>query len=116
MRVKVKCELLKKEKIIDGIYKFSVKAPDIAKDAKPGQFLEAKVSETGEPFLRRPISIFNINGDMIEFIFQVKGRGTELLAEREEGDLIDIMGPLGFGTFKVQEYVQVAIIVVGIGT
>ena len=116
MRVKVKCELLKKEKIIDGIYKFSVKAPDIAKDAKPGQFLEAKVSETGEPFLRRPISIFNINGDMIEFIFQVKGRGTELLAEREEGDLIDIMGPLGFGTVKVQEYGKVAIIGGGIGT
>ena len=116
MRVKVKCELLKKEKIIDGIYKFSVKAPDIAKDAKPGQFLEVKVSETGEPFLRRPISIFNINGDMIEFIFQVKGRGTELLAEREEGDLIDIMGPLGFGTFKVQEYGKVAIIGGGIGT
>ena len=116
MGVKVKCELVKKEKLIEGIYKFSVKAPEIARTAKPGQFLEIKVSETGEPYLRRPISIFNINGDMIEFIFQVKGRGTELLSKIEVGKLIDIMGPLGNGSFKVQEYNNVAIIGGGIGT
>ena len=118
MGVKVNCELLKKEMLIEGIYKFSVKAPEIAKIARAGQFLEIKVSETGEPFLRRPISIYNIEKEegIVEFIFQVKGRGTELLAERKIGDLIDIMGPLGFGGFKVQEYKNVAIIGGGIGT
>lgn len=118
MGVKVNCELLKKEMLIDGIYKFSVKAPEIASAARAGQFLEIKVSETGEPFLRRPISIYNIEKEegIVEFIFQVKGRGTELLADRKVGDLIDIMGPLGFGTFKVEEYKNVAIIGGGIGT
>ena len=118
MGVKVNCELLKKEMLIEGIYKFSVKAPEIAKDARAGQFLEIKVSETGEPFLRRPISIYNIDKEngIVEFIFQVKGRGTEILAARNVGDLIDIMGPLGFGGFKVQEYNNVAIIGGGIGT
>lgn len=117
MGLKVKCELLKKEMLIDGIYKFSVKAPEIAKDAKPGQFLEIRVSETGEPFLRRPISIYNINKEdgEIEFIFQVKGKGTQLLAERKIGDLIDIIGPLGSGTFNIQEYKNVAVIGGGIG-
>ena len=83
MGVKVKCELLRKEMLVDGIYKFSVKAPEIASVARAGQFLEIKVSETGEPFLRRPISIFNINKEAgeVEFIFQVKGKGTELLSE-----------------------------------
>ena len=116
MAVKVLAELLKKEKLIEGIYKFSVKAPEIAKVAKAGQFLEIKVSKTGEPFLRRPISIFNIEGEIVEFIFQVKGRGTELLCMLEEGDKIDIIGPLGYGSFKVQEYNNVAIIGGGIGT
>lgn len=118
MGVKLECELLKKEMIIEGIYKFSVKAPEIVKVAKPGQFLEIKVSETGEPFLRRPISIYNLDkeNEVLEFIFQVKGRGTELLAKREEGDLIDIMGPLGNGNFTVKEYKSVAIIGGGIGT
>ena len=118
MGVKVNCELLKKEMLIDGIYKFSVKSPEIANSARAGQFLEIKVSETGEPFLRRPISIYNIDKEngIVEFIFQVKGRGTGILAERKIGDLIDIMGPLGFGGFKVQEYNNVAIIGGGIGT
>ena len=116
MGIKVDCELIKKEKIIDEIYKFSLNAPEIAKQAKAGQFLEIKVSKTSEPFLRRPISIFNIDGDIVEIIFQVKGRGTELLAEIEEGEKIDIIGPLGFGAFKIQEYKKVAIIGGGIGT
>ena len=117
MGVKVKCELLKKEELVTGIYKFSVKAPEIADTAKPGQFLEIQVSDTGEPFLRRPISIYNILKEegIIEFIFQVKGKGTELLAKTDIGKSIDIMGPLGFGAFKVQEYNNVAIIGGGIG-
>lgn len=118
MGVKVKCELIAKEMLIEGIYKFSVKAPEIAKDAKAGQFLEIQVSDIGEPFLRRPISIYNICREegIVEFIFQVKGRGTEILSKTELGKKIDIMGPLGFGSFKVGEYKNVAIIGGGIGT
>ena len=118
MGKKVICELLKKEEIADGIFKFSVKAPEIADSAKAGQFLEIKVSKYAEPFLRRPISIFNIRKDegIVEFIFQVKRRGTTLLSEFEVGDKIDIMGPLGFGTFDVDtKYKSVAIIGGGIG-
>lgn len=116
MGVKESCKLIKKEELVSGIYKFSVEAPEIAKSAKPGQFLEIKVTKEGiEPFLRRPISIFNLDKNIVEFIFQVKGRGTELLAKREVGENIDIMGPLGYGTFNIQEYENVFIIGGGIG-
>lgn len=117
MALKILSELLKKEMLVNGIYKYTVKAPEIANEAKAGQFLEIKVSETGEPFLRRPISIYNINKEVgeIEFIFQVKGRGTELLSEIEVGKKIDIMGPLGKGSYEVKEYNNVAIIGGGIG-
>ena len=116
MGVKENCKLIKKEELVSGIYKYSVEAPEIAKSAKPGQFLEIKVTKEGvEPFLRRPISIFNLDGDVVEFIFQVKGRGTELLAKREVGEKIDIMGPLGFGIFKIDDYKNVSIIGGGIG-
>ena len=71
MGVKENCKLIKKEELVSGIYKYSVEAPEIAKSAKPGQFLEIKVTKEGvEPFLRRPISIFNLDGDVVEFIFQ----------------------------------------------
>ena len=118
MAVNIIAELVKKEKIIVGIYKFSVKAPEISDVAKAGQFLEIKVSKTGEPFLRRPISIYNIDKEngVVEFIIQIKGKGTELLSEMEEGEKIDIMGPLGYGAFEIKEYNKVAIIGGGIGT
>ena len=56
-----------------------------------GQFLEIRVTDEIEPLLRRPISIYNIEGDIVEFVFQVKGKGTEILSKREEGSYIDIL-------------------------
>lgn len=118
MGVKVNCELVKKEVVAEGIYKFTVKAPAIASKAKAGQFLEIRISKTGAPFLRRPISIYNICKEegLVEFIFQVKGEGTKLLAEENVGAEIDIMGPLGNGSFDISDYKKVAIIGGGIGT
>ncbi len=80
-----------------------------------GQFLEIRVSDRVEPLLRRPISIFNIEGDIVEFIFQVKGKGTEILSTKQEGEEIDILGPLGKGTFNFQNKQNIAIIGGGIG-
>lgn len=113
----VKAKLLKKEYLKDDIVKFSVEAIGIVKTAKPGNFIEIKVSETTYPFLRRPISIYNIKKDegILEFIVQIKGEGTKLLCEKKNGDIIDIIGPLGFGTFKYEKYQNIAIIGGGIG-
>lgn len=117
MAEQVLAELIKKEQLKPDIYKFSVKAPNIVKIAKPGNFIEIRVNETTEPFLRRPISIYNLDKEsgILEFIFQVKGKGTEILAKREEGKEIDIIGPLGYGTFKYEDYQNMAIIGGGIG-
>ena len=110
-------ELVKKENLKPDIYKFSVKAEEIVKIAKPGQFLNIRVNNEVEPLLRRPISIYNLDKEngILEFIFQVKGRGTKILAQRTIGEKIDILGPLGYGSFKFNEYKNIAIIGGGIG-
>lgn len=110
-------ELIQKENLKPDILKFSVKAPEIVKDARPGNFVEVRVSEQTEPFLRRPISIYNMDKEngILEFIFQIKGKGTELLAKKEVGTKIDIVGPIGYGTFKYEDYKNIAIIGGGIG-
>lgn len=107
--------LIDKKQLKDDIFEFTIKTEKIAKEAKPGNFLEIKVSDRAEPFLRRPISIFSIEDENIKFIFQVKGNGTEILSKKNIGDKIDILGPLGFGTFEIKEYDKVAIIGGGIG-
>lgn len=117
MAVNIKSKLLKKEELKPGIFKFSVQADEIIKTAKPGNFIEIRVNDDIEPFLRRPISIHKMNREngILEFIFQEKGKGTKILSSKREGELIDIIGPLGFGTFKYASYQNLAIIGGGIG-
>ena len=117
MPKQVFAKLIKKQEIIKDIYKFSVKAPEIVETAKPGNFIEIRVTEGIDPFLRRPISIYNLDKEngILEFIFQVKGKGTEILSKKEEGADVDIIGPLGHGTFKFEKYKNIAVIGGGIG-
>lgn len=117
MPVNIKAKLLEKEELKPGIFKFSVQADEIVNTARPGNFIEIRVNDDIEPFLRRPISIYNMDKEkgILEFIFQVKGKGTTILAKRNEGEAIDIVGPLGFGTFKYSSYENLAIIGGGIG-
>ena len=117
MPKQILAKLVDKKEIIKNIYKFSVKASEIVEYAKPGNFIEIRVTDQVEPFLRRPISIYNLDKEngILEFIFQVKGKGTELLARKEIGDKIDIIGPLGYGTFKIDKYNKIAVIGGGIG-
>ena len=56
-----KCKLVKKEILKDDIFKFTVETENISKEARPGQFLEIRVADNVEPFLRRPISIYNLD-------------------------------------------------------
>lgn len=116
-KVQLQAKLINKEQLKDDIFKFSVAAKEIVDMAKPGQFLEIRVNDQVEPFLRRPISIYNMDKEkgILEFIFQVKGKGTEILAKKQIGDLIDMIGPLGFGTFDYSKYQSLAIIGGGIG-
>lgn len=117
MAVNIKAEIIDKKILKDDIIKISIKSEEIAQSAKPGNFLEIRVSETIEPLLRRPISIYNINKneDIVEFIFQIKGKGTKILAEKNIGDKIDIIGPLGYGTFNIEAYKKVVVLGGGIG-
>ena len=113
----IKAKLIEKEYLKNDILRFKVEANKIVETAKPGNFIEIRVTDTTEPFLRRPISIYNLEKEegTLEFIFQIKGEGTRLLSKKQEGDLIDIVGPLGMGTFKLNNYQNIAVIGGGIG-
>ena len=117
MPVNIKAKLISKEQLKPDIFKYSVKAEEITSVARPGQFIEIRVNNDIEPFLRRPISIYNMKKEegILEFIFQVKGKGTKILSERREGEEIDIVGPLGYGPFKYSNYENIAVIGGGIG-
>ena len=91
----MKAKVLRKELLSEGVYRFDVDAPRLAKKTQPGQFIILRVNEEGE---RIPLTVadFDREKGVITIIFQVVGASTELLASLEEGDeILDFVGPLG---------------------
>ena len=78
-----------------------VKAPPKSLAAKPGQFfnLLCPSPDDGELWLRRPQSIYDVDGasGRIEFLYKCVGRGTHGLATLKVGDSLNMVGPLGIG-------------------
>ena len=62
---------------------------------KPGQFGMVQVRDKRQldPLLRRPLGIFNVEGNKVSFLYRVYGRGTALLTEVE--GKVSVLLPLG---------------------
>lgn len=89
----------------------TLEAPDIAATAKPGQFINLACDH----FLRRPIGIMQAEPEqgLIKAGIRIQGPGTLWLADRQPGDVLSVLGPLGHG-FDLDSYQR--IITVGGGT
>ena len=98
----------------DTLYTF--KCPDIARTARPGQFVELKLTDGYEPFLRRPISIFDADGDQaFSLLVRTVGRGTAALTKWDVGAKVDVLGPLGNGFAWKPEDRDCVLVAGGIG-
>ena len=84
--------------IAHNIYELTLQG-ELVQEMTPGQFVHVKVGDSFEPLLRRPISIANINKETNEFamIYRAEGRGTSLMARRQVGDELEVLGPIGNG-------------------
>ena len=94
------CEILSNEELMPGTYLMWLQAPEIAQQARAGQFVMVSCGE--ETTLRRPISVHNINGDKLALLYMVVGKGTDWLSHLKKGANADILGPLGNG-FQVSQ-------------
>ena len=63
----------------------------------PGQFAEVKVASGSNTFLRRPISIHDVDDKRreIKLLVQEIGEGTRLMGALQEGDNLNLVYPLG---------------------
>lgn len=93
-----KMTVIAQQEIATNIFELTLQG-QLVQDMTPGQFVHVKVSNTFEPLLRRPISIANVDKEKNEFtmIYRAEGRGTKFLATNREGEMVDVLGPLGNG-------------------
>ena len=67
---------------------------DISHITAPGQFVNIKLDGF---YLRRPISVCDVDGDRLTIIFKVVGHGTEKMAEAKVGEEFLVLTGLGNG-------------------
>lgn len=95
--------------------RLSLECPDIARAARPGQFVMIRTGVGKDPLLRRPFSIHQTTSQgQIQIYFKVVGRGTEILAHVKKGEMISVFGPLGKG-FRIAESAPSCLIGGGLG-
>ncbi len=61
---------------------------------KCGQFVNIKIEGL---YLRRPISVCDLEGDVLTLIYKVVGKGTEIMSKMEAGVQLDLLTGLGNG-------------------
>ena len=107
-------KIMEKQVLSDVTKLMVVEAPQVARKAKPGQFVIVRVDEPGE---RIPLTIadFDRNAGTITLIFQEVGKSTMQMGTLKLGDeLITVAGPLGHPT-EIEKYGTVVMVGGGVG-
>lgn len=106
--------ILQKQTLSNVVKLMKVKAPLVARKARPGQFVIVRIDVTGE---RIPLTIadFDAEAGAITLIFQEVGKSTRQMGLLEVGDCFEnVAGPLGRPT-EIENYGTVIVVGGGVG-
>ena len=85
--------IITNEKIAKDVFKMTLKG-DCSDITKSGQFVNIKLEGF---YLRRPISVCEVEGDILTLIYKVVGKGTEAMSKMCACEELDILTGLGNG-------------------
>jgi dihydroorotate dehydrogenase electron transfer subunit len=108
-------KIVSHKEIAKNIFQLILQGKLVSEIERPGQFVHMKVGEGVDPLLRRPISICEIDSEnqTMTCIYRTEGKGTTWLSKKQQGEYINVLGPLGNG-FPVQmESGKVALLIGG---
>ncbi|MDR0401798.1 MAG: sulfide/dihydroorotate dehydrogenase-like FAD/NAD-binding protein [Endomicrobium sp.] len=107
-------KIVSTKEIAPKIKSYEIYAPNVAKNARPGQFIMLRINNKGE---RIPLTItdINLNKGLIKIVFQELGKTTMQLGAMSKGEYIkDFLGPLGQPT-EIKKYGTVVFVLGGVG-
>ena len=85
-------EIIENIPLTSNVYKMKLRG-DTSDITAAGQFVNIKLDGL---YLRRPISVCDLDGDVLTIIYKVVGKGTEAMSELKSGKL-DVLTGLGNG-------------------
>jgi dihydroorotate dehydrogenase electron transfer subunit len=90
-------EIVENEKLTDDLFILELAGNQWLSDFMPGQFVQVRVDGSPETFLRRPISVHDVDYQKNTFrlLIQTAGKGTLRLSELMPGNSINLIYPLG---------------------
>ena len=89
-RIKSNCE------VAHNIWETHYEAPNIANNyLGAGQFINILALDDWSHPLRRPMSIASVEHESVSIIYKIFGDVTKILASQKEGEIVELMGPLG---------------------
>ncbi len=91
------CEVVGHKPLTEAYREIELAAPEIAGQARPGQFVHVRVPGIGAASLRRPFSIYGADGGRLKILYKNVGRGTAAMTQLLPGDTMQVIGPLGNG-------------------
>jgi dihydroorotate dehydrogenase electron transfer subunit len=109
--------IVKKNEALNNQYSLLIlTSPDKLPDMLPGQFVEVRVDNSPSTFLRRPISINYVDYEKNELwlLIQIVGDGTRKMCELKEGEILNLLIPLG-NSFSLPENKASKLLLVGGG-
>ena len=75
----------------------TLKLPVVTQTAKPGQFVHLRIAQLHDAVLRRPFSIYKVEGKHLSILYKTVGRGTASMQNLRCDDPVSVVGPLGNG-------------------
>lgn len=85
-------KILSNEKIAKDVYKMTLSGD--CEGIASGQFVNIQIEGL---YLRRPISVCEVEGDVLTIVYKVVGKGTEIMSQMAEGVELDVLTQLGNG-------------------
>lgn len=88
----------KNDRLNEEMFMLTLHSPELP-ELKPGQFVNVRVDGSSETFLRRPISVYDVDVEnkLLFLLVKIAGAGTAKLATLQIGASLNIVLPLGNG-------------------
>ena len=109
-------KVVENKRLNEDFFVLSLSGTERLPELKPGQFAQLRVDGSPETFLRRPISIHDVDfgANTFKILIQLAGKGTHTLSKLKNGDYLNLIYPLG-NSFSLPSGIEDKILLIGGG-